>query len=224
MPPVKTSNITQLKLPWSLDDNRAFMGGLALLMSGLVTTVMLLQYLNAGPSAGFSRSRLWWEVALNVEVLAAGLMWFCYTDRIEDSGGAIRTLNRVRLWFGMYGVLLPAMIVLAGIWNDWFEIRPDSVSIIVFAIAMYAVWQLGVIIDWAFRRGTYKEQFAVDHDDPSHTGNFRHVLYYLPILSLLFIVALCWMNNDAWWILAVPALVYVQSSVPYFVRAFGFRL
>lgn len=205
----------------ALSDRRAFMGGVSLVIAGTIITVMLLQYLAAIDETGFTRSRLWWEMALNLQILAAGLMWFCYTDRIEDSRGRVRFLNRIRLWFGMYGVLLPAVISVIGIINGWFEERPSNVFLIVFALAMYSVWQVGVVVDWFIRRSVYRNAVKAEATTSKPPSAVSRLVLYLPIIILVFVLIFCWVNDDAWWVLAIPVFVYLQGSMPFFMRAFG---
>lgn len=208
----------------SLTDRRALMGGLSLVISGAVITVMLLQYLAGVGETGFSRSRLWWEVAMNLQLLAAGLMWFCYADRIDDSRGQVRSLNWLRLGFGMYGVLLPGLIAIVGAVNDWFLERPGDGFLILFALAMYSVWQIGVLIDWFVRRRIYKEKSNDRQVSSKPPSLVSRVVLYLPIILLVVITIFCWVNDDAWWVLAIPIFVYMQGSMPFFIRAFGKQL
>lgn len=192
------------------------MGAIALQTTGIILAVMLYQYLAAAEGARvLSRSRFWWEIILNLQILSVALMWFCYSDRIEGSSGQLKLLQWARRWFAIITVLLPSFLGLAGIHQNWFVVQPSPAIITAFAYSVLAYWLLGLWLNYLVlkRRRTRLRPVS-----------FAYRSAFLSPAILLLIIALVDVprggNN---WLIAVPALTYLQGAMPFITKAFGWR-
>ena len=199
-----------------LVDNRALLGALALNITGVILAFMLYQYLGAVEgSRTLTRSRLVWEVVLNLQILSAALIWFCYSDRIDGSVGAMKLLQRLRLWFALVTVLLPSILGLLGIQQNWFEEQPTAAEVRLFAYIVLAYWLLGV---WLNARVRIKRSSMV------RTVGWQYRLLFLsPAILLAIVFAVDILRGGQIWLLAIPVLTYLQGSMPFITKAFGLR-
>ena len=200
----------------ALVDNRSLLGAVALNITGWILAFMLYQYLEpADGTTGLSRSRLVWEIILNLQILSAAFVWFCYSDRIEGSKGQIRHLQVARLWFAMITVLLPTLVGFLGIQQNWFIEPPSAATVQIFAIVVFVYWLLGVWLNSLVYR---KRKTKL----PPASLLYR-TLFLSPTIMLLLVVIVDLPAGGQIWLLAIPALTYMQGSMPYITRAFGIR-
>lgn len=199
-----------------LVDNRALLGAIALNITGVILTFMLYQYLEASEGARtLTRSRLVWELVLNLQILSAALIWFCYSDRIDGSVGAMKVLQRLRLWFAIVTVLLPTLLGLLGIQQNWFEVQPTADEIRLFAYVVLTYWLLGV---WLNARVRVRRSTQV------RKVGWRYRMAFLSPAVLLALVTLVDLPSGGQvWLLAIPLLTYLQGSMPFITKAFGLR-
>lgn len=199
-----------------LVDNRSLLGAIALNITGWILAFMLYQYLETpAGTTGLSRSRLVWEIILNLQILSAAFIWFCYSDRIEGSKGQIRQLQIARLWFAMITVLQPTFLGLLGIQQNWFIEPPSTESVQLFAVVVLTYWLLGVWLNSLVHR---KRRTKL----PPASLLYR-VLFLSPTLTLFVVTAIDLPLGGQVWLLAIPVLTYLQGSMPYITRAFGIR-
>ena len=197
-----------------IKDTRSLFGAVALVVTGITLAVMLDQYLHATEGA-FSRSRLWWEVVLNTQIMSAAMMWFCYSDRIENSVGPVKRLQIVRLCFAMVTVLVPSIFGLIGIWFNWFHYVPSPVAISVFCAAVFMYWALGL---WVH---TLVQKKRRTRGSPAPRGYYA--MAYTPIMVLIIIAIVDAPLGGHIWLFAIPVLIYIQGAMPFVVKAFGLR-
>ena len=199
-----------------LVDNRSLLGAIALNITGWILAFMLYQYLETpAGTTGLSRSRLVWEIVLNLQILSAAFIWFCYSDRIEGSTGQIRHLQIARLWFAMITVLQPTFLGLLGIQQNWFVEPPSADSVRLFAIVVFSYWLAGVWLNKLVHR---KRSTRL----PSAGYRYR-LFFFLPAFALLVVTAIDLPLGGQLWLLAIPILTYLQGSMPYITKAFGLR-
>lgn len=197
-------------------DNRALMGAIALNITGVILAFMLFQYLQATDGArALSRSRLVWELIMNLQILSAALIWFCYSDRIEGSNRRIRWLQHARRWFAMITVLLPTGLGLLGIQQNWFVEQPSAATVRLFAFVVLAYWLLGIWLHFLVQRRRRTRQ--------ERAGLKYRVLFLLPSISLALITLVDAPSGGQFWLLAIPVLTYLQGSMPFVTKAFGLR-
>lgn len=199
-----------------LVDNRALLGAIALNITGVILTFMLFQYLEASEGARtLSRSRLVWELVLNLQILSAALIWFCYSDRIDGSVGGMKVLQRLRLWFALVTVLLPTLLGLLGIQQNWFEEQPTAGEVRLFAYIVLTYWLLGV---WLNARVRVRRSTQI------RKVGWRYRLGFLsPALLLALTTAVDLPMGGQIWLLAIPLFTYLQGSMPFITKAFGLR-
>ncbi len=201
---------------FALHDGRALLGAVALNITGWILAFMLYQYLETpAGSTGLSRSRLVWEVILNLQILSIAFVWFCYSDRIEGSDGKIHNLQVARLWFAMITILQPSFLGLLGIQQNWFMEPPSQTAILLFAGLVLAFWLFGVWLNWLVSR-MRKTRLP--------PGSLRYrLVFFIPASLLAVLIAVDAPTGGQLWLLGIPALTYLQGSMPYIVKAFGVR-
>lgn len=177
---------------------------------------MLWHYLQAlGGESGLTASRFWWEIVLNLQILSAAMMWFCYSDRIDGSEGRIRLLQIVRRWFAIITVLLPSMLGAAGIQQNWFVDHPSPEFVGVFACVVLLFWMIGVVVHALVQRNR--------RNRPRKASLKYRVLFFTPALCLLIVILLDAPGDGQTWLLAIPVLTYLQGAMPFITKAFGLR-
>lgn len=200
----------------SLADSRALWGAAALIITGFILADMLQQYLVATSGASaLSRSRFWWEIALNLQILSAAMVWFCYSDRIDGSEGRIKTLQKTRRWFAIIAVVLPSMLGLIGIQQNWFVEQPPASFVGGFACVVMVFWLIGLLIHFLIQR---RRKSTIEPASLTY-----RILFLLPAISLTIITVLDAPFGGQTWLLAIPVLTYLQGAMPFITKAFGLR-
>lgn len=204
------------KPPLIVVDNRALLGAIALWITGIILGFMLYHYLAAAEGArALSRSRLVWEIILNLQILSVALIWFCYSDRIDGSTGPVRLLQRMRRWFAIVTVLLPTILGLIGIQQNWFEQQPSRHTVTLFASIVLAYWLFGLWLNFLVRK---KRSTRL-----GRAGRFYRFSFLLPAILLGVITLIDAPRGGIVWLLAIPVLTYLQGSMPFVTKAFGWR-
>ncbi len=204
------------KRVFTVVDHRALLGAIALVITGLILADMLLHYLEAlnGESA-LTGSRLWWEIVLNLQILSAAMVWFCYSDRIDGSEGRIRRLQIVRRWFAVITVLLPSMLGAVGIQQNWFVDHPPASFVWAFACAVLLFWLSGVLVHAMVQRRR--------RNKPKPASFTYRISFFLPAITLVAVILLDAPAGGQTWLLAIPVLTYLQGAMPFITKAFGLR-
>lgn len=196
-----------------LVDFRALLGAIALNITGAILGFLIYEYMNStSDEQTFTRSRLAWEIILNLQILSFALMWFCYSDRIEVARGRKRTLQRVRRWFSLTTVLLPAWLGLLGIQQNWFQIRPSDSMLIAISVFVFSYWVVGIIVNAIVAHRMRQKGSAA--------SPIKTILMALPLGSLLVIAGVSHLVENSVWLCLIPILVYLQGSMPYLYKAF----
>jgi len=200
----------------SLVDSRSLLAAFALVITGAILADMLWHYLRAvnGESA-LTDSRLWWELVLNLQILSAAMMWFCYSDRIDGSEGRIKILQIVRRWFAIITVLLPSMLGAVGIQQNWFVEQPPISFVWSFACVVMLFWLAGLLVHHMVQRTRRNRR-------PPASFTYR-LLFMLPAISLIVVTLLDAPFGGQTWLLAIPVLTYIQGAMPFITKAFGLR-
>lgn len=162
-----------------------------------------------------NRSRLWWEIALNLQILCVALMWFCYSERIDRAKGQQRFLQKLRRWIGIASVMVPSIFGLFGVFLGWFNSPPSATTMIYIAAAVLLHWLLALGIQRLVQRssGTSRRKLALG----------QRLAFYMPTLVLVVALAAGMLLGDIMWLLAIPLFVYLQGSMPFFFYAFADR-
>lgn len=199
-----------------ISDGRSLFGGLALLITGIIVANMVQHYVTSGESdAGITRSRLWWEVVLNLQILSVGMIWFCYSDRISDAKGPVRRLHILLCGFAILSALMPSILGTVSAANNWFSIRPGPQTFIGFFIFGVVFWLVTLIAQLWFLglRNRYAKR----------KRRKRSVAFYAPALTLAAIALVDAPGGGTTWLTMTPVLLYLQGALPYLLRAIRVR-
>lgn len=187
---------------------RALMVAAALTMSGIIISLMVRQYLTtSGVDDALIRSRLWWEVVLNLQILSAGTIWFAFSDAIGMSEGSRRRWYIAQCSFTIISVLLPTFLGTVAAFNNWFEVRPDGVVYWTFLALGLLHWLSGLLLRYLM--GVRHKRQAFARFSP---------LEFLPVLALIVCALLDTVNGGTTWLMLTPFLLYLQGSIPYLKR------
>jgi len=189
-----------------------------MLLTGGVLTSMSGAYFNTLTEVGFSRSRLWWEVVLNVEILCAGLVWFSFVERIKAAEGRRYYVRLAQCFVAMFAALLPVWVAIVGAILGWFTERPDISSINWLIVACLTLWACGVALPWLVQVGM-ERSFRV----PPFLKGAGPLSVALRFSPLLLTMGLIWWQEEAGGTLHyvyAPLLLYGQGALPYLMRSF----
>lgn len=213
---VESTHLHTVKSSFHVAKPRALMAATALFVSGSIMSMLVQQYLSSNEIEGaFTRSRLWWEVVLNVQLLCAGMMWFYYAEKIEDAVGAKRRYQMVRSTFSIITVSVPIFIAAYAALNNWFEAKPDSVTLYIFAGSLIVYWAAGLFLHRQVILRRVGGRFKLH----SRVG-FR---FFIPLYFLMTVIVCDIALQGRDWVVMTPILLSVQAATPYFLKAFSLR-
>ncbi|WP_262694602.1 hypothetical protein [Kordiimonas aquimaris] len=199
-----------------IHDARAVMGVLSRLIAGGILALMFDQYF-ASQAAGtaFVKSRIWWEIVLNLQLLSAGMIWYSYSDRVTRERGRLRTLQMTRLWLSVFASLTPTLVGLAAVFQDWFEVLP-GVGIFV-VILIFATVHL-IISLYVYR------QIEAYRISPKPTySNRERLVFYAPTIIFISCVSIDLIVGANTWFIIMPIMLFSQGSMPYVFEALGLK-
>jgi len=191
------------------------MGGIALTIVGAILTSMLkLYFAGEYTGEGIVGSRLWWEVALNLQILSAALMWFCYADRIDENVGAMRRIMQLRMWFGLFVVFLPLWMAILSFYLNWFEVRPPIEIVNAMIYGMVVFWAIATLLPRILMLKIKSEKTpyraVLANMKPTHWYSLAPTYF----LVVIWIIGL-WDDSVIRYQYA-PIMLYFQAAVPYF--------
>ncbi|NVJ97202.1 MAG: hypothetical protein HWE25_03560 [Alphaproteobacteria bacterium] len=203
-----------------IQDSRAFLGAMAMVIIGIILSLMVAFYMLPevfGKKA--LMARWWWEIVLNLQILCYAFMWFCHHNRIVHSSGWWRLRAVSHFIVGMISVSYPAGILLISAMMDWFRVPPSPTQVYITMIAAVALWAFGAfimpIVNWVMVRGQ-----ADDHTNIAATARVKRALKtFWPTLAL-FALGICeWSRGGLAGFALMPLLMYIQGALPYFAKA-----
>lgn len=212
--------IKEAKQNMLVRESRALFGAIALIVTGAILSSMAHQYF-AGQytDEAIVRSRSWWEVVLNLQVLSLAFMWFCYADRVRVEDRKRALIMRFRMAFGLIAVSVPFFIALTAVYYGWFETRPSMKVVDLIVCYMLFFWAFSTVmpklIALRFQRNESK-LIAVWHKLKP-----RSVLATLPALFGLVIILLDVLNGAGQLYYLLPVLFYLQAAMPFLFKAFA---
>ncbi len=201
-------------------ESRALFGAIALIITGAILSSMSHQYF-AGQYTGEAivRSRSWWEIVLNLQVLCLAFMWFCYADRVRTHDKRRARVMKLRMFFGLLAVLVPFFIALTAVYFGWFEERPTIR--IVDLIVCY------MLIFWAFS-ASFPKALALKAKYPElrfvqllKYAKPRSVLSVFPAVVGVLVIAFDAIGTSRDYYFLLPILFYLQAAMPFLYRAFS---
>ncbi len=191
-----------------------------MLLTGCVLTSMSGAYFTTLTDVGFSRSRLWWEIVLNVEILCAALVWFSFVERIKAAEGRRYYVLLAQCFVAMFASLLPVWIALAGALLGWFTKRPELAAINWLVVVCLGLWGAGMALPLCvqfFLRRSWQL--------PPFLRGVTPAGMVLRLSPLLLTLALVWWQESVGGYLHyiyAPILLYTQGSLSYLMRSFRF--
>ena len=203
------------KLPegFKVHRGRSLLVGIALLISGTILAQFVDQYISLQLSdSAITRSRLWWEVVLNLQIMSFGIVWFCYVDPITNSSGRWKRNQIIMFLVASVAVLMPSITGGVALANGWFSVRPDIDEFTYVFVLGVVAWLLALLFQYIM---LYRFRSA-----NTMAIRKRPFLLYFPILTLFGILAFDTQSENQLWYVATPFLLYVQGAVPYIIYAF----
>lgn len=198
---------------FQIRDGRALLAAAALLITGAITSEIVDRYVYQEVSGALlTRSRLWWEVVLNLQILSVGMIWFCYSDRIADATGGLKRMHILMCGVTIVAALQPSLLAAVSAANNWFYVRPSLQSFIGFFVFGTAFWFASLLIQIVLVR--LRARLA------GRKPRRRPKWYYAPALLLAAITAVDAPLGGRIWLVATPALLYLQGAMPYLMHAF----
>ncbi len=205
----------------SIVEWRAILAAQALLITGCILSLMLQQFLYVAEGEGaFTRSRIWWELILNMQLLSMGMMWFYYSDRISDATGRRRTFYIVRCFFAVITVSVPSLLGAIAAFNNWFQIKPEPHVLYNFGLFAIAYWFGGLFLHGQISLGQAGRQ-RLKGKRARRKG--PKVWFFVPLQILLLVIVLDAATGGTDWVMYVPLLLSLQAAVPYLMKSVRFK-
>jgi len=203
-----------------IEDSRAFIGGLALVIIGAILSLMTAFYLLPDVFGDEALvARWWWEIVLNLQILCLAFMWFCHHNRLVQSSGWWRLRAVSHFLTGMISVSYPVGILLISAYMDWFRTPPPPSQVFGMIFLGAALWAFGAfvmpIINWLMVRheNVPKINQALGLDITAWVRAFW------PTFLGLAIGAIEATRGGLAGLTLLPVLMYMQGALPYFVKS-----
>lgn len=204
-------------------ESRALFGAIALTTTGAILSSMAHQYF-AGEYTGEAivRSRSWWEVVLNLQVLCLAFMWFCYADRVRSADPGRAFVMRLRMGFGMFSVVVPFNIAVLSVFLNWFEERPSLYAVDLLICFMMGFWLFSTVVPRLVKMKNRNQAFTAENLWLALKP--RSIWFTLPAVGgcIILIADGFFGLSDLYFLL--PTLFYLQAAMPFLDKAFGLTL
>jgi len=195
-------------------NSRAVMAILSRLISGTILSLMFFQYFSSqGDGAAFVTSRLWWEIALNLQLLSAGMMWFSYVDRISQMPGTLRRLQLTKCWMAIFAVSTPFAVALVAVFNDWFVAKPPPIifGIIIGLAVLHLIVSLFIHRKIEKHRQKRRQIYSAQ----------QRLAFFAPSLVFTVLATACVYTGDTIYFSFAPIFLFLQGSMPYVMEIAG---
>ncbi len=204
-----------------IQDSRAFLGALALLIVGAIMAFKVGFFFAPEVfGSGALTSRWWWEIVLNLQILCLAFMWFCHHNRMQQGEGKWRLRAIFNFIVGIISVSYPVILLVVGAYFDWFRVAPPEGSVVVLMLAGIGLWAMGSFIMPVFTAMIVGRR---------HLGAAGEALGFKPVawaktfwptfvvVGLLVIEAL---RDSVTLYMFVPIFMYIQGALPYLKKAY----
>lgn len=206
----------------SLVDRRAVFGAVSLWLTGAWLTVAAILFADAfGAGQNLIKSRLFWELALSIQIVSLALMWEAHIERFEDvSPEWPRSAVMERIIGGLllasaplWGTLLALQVNVFGDGTEIVDVHRGMMIIGLILLAFY------VVLPTVRRLWPQAGGPAAAHLKPFSLRGF--IADHVVVLCLVAVnLATVWgIYKPA--VLITPLLLYAQFSLPYLKTAFG---
>ena len=195
---------------------RSLMVAGALVTTGIIMANMVYLYMSDGAIVGgVPRSRLWWEIVLNFQILSVGFVWFAYSDIIGMTEAKRKYVYILQCCFVCLSLLMPSFVGAIAVWNNWFETRPPESAFWVVVAAGILNWAVGLILQHLHWRRSTKNKAGNTVTLP--------LSQFLPLLVLAVVLVVDVLTDGNLWWIAMPFLLYLQSAMAFILDGFGWR-
>ncbi|NVJ97203.1 MAG: hypothetical protein HWE25_03565 [Alphaproteobacteria bacterium] len=201
--------------------NRALFGAAAMIAVGIILSMMASYYFaNGSEDEGITRSRWWWEIVLNVEILSVAFIWFTHIDRVKAASGWQAAVRLLQMGGGIVAVLLPVWVALAAAQLGWFESRPPVSYINMVVMICLAAWMFVWLAVLAVQTIMAK-QLAMPWFMRTDIL-WRRVVRISPMLLAFILIGIETNNGGVAHYIYCPFLFYLQGAMPYLARGVRF--
>jgi len=208
------TNANSQKTGLKSGNSRAVMAVLSRIISGVILSLMFQQYFSSQDgAAAFVTSRLWWEIALNFQLLSAGMMWFSYQDRIDPVPGPLRTLQLIRCWLAILAVLTPFAIGFFAVLNNWFVTKPPP-SAFLLVICLAAVHLVTSLLLYRKIEG-YRQRAKIVFTPR------QRLAFFVPSMAFVLLAMVDASGGGNTWLIVAPVFLFIQGSMPYIMEIAG---
>ncbi len=206
-----------------IQDSRAFMGGLALLVIGFILSFM--QAFFVSPTVfehNLLVARWWWEIVLNLQIMCLALMWFCHHERILHAQGWWRIRAISNMIVGLLSVSYPIVVFIVAAYCDWFRAPPGYHETLFLLMCGLGLWAIGAFVlpSIYWFKAVGRQGRGGRLQGVSNLGNWGKLLW-----PTLLVMALLGLGIGMGWkplYVLVPFLVYMQGALPYMRKAVHF--
>ncbi|UTW60103.1 hypothetical protein KFE96_07275 [Kordiimonas sp. SCSIO 12603] len=193
--------------------DRGLLGAFGLLLTGVIVSYLVFQYFDFDGEAAPTtlRSRLQWELILNLQILSLACVWFFFVDYLEGFKGFRRQAMKLRIYLGYIMVLMPLWIVLTAVANNWFVVRATQTEIhILIVVVIFVRLGFGLAIRY-YNVLAEKANEPADKPVEFKDNYFDYVLYLGGSAFLVW----CVYVDGYWHYVVLPFLFYLKASVAY---------
>jgi len=198
----------------SIKNGRVLLGAFALVLTGIIVSVMMHLYTSGyyGISA-IALSRWWWEIIMNLQILAIGCVWFCYANLIQGPASKRVYFMRIRFSIALFSVMVPLWTVLLSVLLDWFEKPPPLIAIDYILGGMLFIWCVSIVIP---RAGRLRARDAeISFLSLWRAGKPIRFVTSLPLIVLVILIVSDAVFETSYYYVYMPVLLYMQAAVPF---------
>lgn len=198
---------------------RSLLGAAAMVIVGIVVSMMANHYFTSGTGEeALTTSRWWWEIVLNLQILCAAFIWFAHTEQVKSATGWRHAVTLLQMLSSLMAVLLPIWIALFAITLGWFEVRPGLEIINQAFFLCLGLWVSARILIWAIKCWGKKRLLLPKHIEE---GRWHLVLLGVsPLIAVLVLTAVEMSRGGFQHYIYAPFLLYIQAAVPYLQVSF----
>lgn len=203
-----------------LFDARALWGGIAFLMTGCALSTICGLYLYSSIiGENLLKSRMLWEVILNLQILSLALIWFAFDDRIQGAQGRWRVRAVVNFLFCVTVNVVPIGFFFYTTDYSWKGELPDESEIIrIFYIIVFGWAIFEIIVQSGFRLVTGRLLMRSGGLPKRSIGHFIGNMW--PIMLLIAILVVAEVSDNRWFYAIAPFIGYLKGGWDFFRRAY----
>lgn len=195
-------------------------GGVAFLITGCVLSAMCgLYFYSSSVGENFLKSRIFWEVVLNFQVVSLALIWFAYDDRIENAKGRWRARMTVNLIFAVTVNLAPLGFFFYTAGYAWAGAFPDEAEVAYIVRGIVLGWLVfEIVVQSSFRLVT--GQLLLRSGGVPKWSMRRFFANMWPVVLMVIVVVGAEVTGERWFFIVAPIFGYMKGGLDFFRLAF----